>query len=148
MARLSSLGAELLLETLERYDSIVPKVQDHAFASLAPILKKDDGHIDFSRTAADINYRVRGFQPFPASFTQFRGKRLTIWKCSVATGFEPAASVSEAEIVAAKADELIVACGADTFLSVEELQLEGKKRSGVRDFINGGKPAVGEHFGE
>lgn len=147
MARLSDTGAELLVETLEHYDLIVPVVQNHALASHAPILKKEDGRIDFSWIAADITNRVRGFQPFPSSSTQFRGKRLTIWKCSAANGYEPAASVSEAEIVAAKADELVIACGAGTFLSVEELQLEGKKRSGVRDFINGLRPTVGELLG-
>lgn len=148
MAKLSDTGAELLIRTLEQYDSIVPDPQVHAAATHAPILKKEDGRVDFSRNAADIANRVRGFQPFPSSYTQFRGKRLTIWKCSAASEFESEGSVLESTIVAAKADELVVACGSGTFLSVEELQLEGKKRSGVRDFINGLRPTVGEHFGE
>ncbi|MEZ5422758.1 MAG: hypothetical protein R2682_06640 [Pyrinomonadaceae bacterium] len=68
-----------LPETLERFDAIDPRPQIHELATLAPILKRSDGEIDWNMTASEIANRVRGFQPFPASFTAFRGERLTIW---------------------------------------------------------------------
>ena len=143
MERLSSLGAELLIETLRDLDSITPKLQDHAAASLAPIMKKDDGRIDFSRTAADVNNRVRGFQPFPTAFTYIDGKRLTIWRSSVVVPDELRQAADEGTIVAAKGDEFVIACGEGTFLSVHELQIEGKRRMTTRDFNNGVRPALG-----
>lgn len=147
MDRLSETGAELLVETLRELDSISRKPQDHAAMSLAPIMKKDDGLIDFSRPASDVNNRVRGFQPFPTAFTYIEGKRLTIWRSSERVDGEPLQIAGEGTIVAAKGDELVICCGADTFLSVHELQLEGKRRMDVRDFNNGVRPVVGDLLG-
>ncbi|MBK6751957.1 MAG: methionyl-tRNA formyltransferase [Acidobacteria bacterium] len=128
-------------------DSIEPKLQDHTAASLAPIMKKDDGRIDFSMTAANVNNRVRGFQPFPTAFTYLGGKRLTIWRSSVVIPDELPRAAEEGTIVAAKGDELVIARGEGTFLSVHELQIEGKRRMTTRDFNNGVKPAVGTLLG-
>ena len=147
MERLSSLGADLLIETLRDLDTIPRKPQDHAAASLAPIMKKNDGRIDFSITAADVNNRVRGFQPFPTAFTYIDGKRLTIWRSSVQIPDELPQAADEGTIVAAKGDEFVIACGEGTFLSVHELQIEGKRRMTTRDFNNGVKPAVGTLLG-
>src|SRR6266581_3631434 len=74
--RLASIGAELVVETLRRLQSgfIVPRPQDNSQASLAPILKKEDGLLDFSRTATEIFNRMRGFEPWPGANTKFRGK--------------------------------------------------------------------------
>lgn len=147
MERLSSLGADLLIETLRDLDSITPKLQDHAAASLAPIMKKDDGRIDFSMTAADVNNRVRGFQPFPTAFSHIDGKRLTIWRSSAVVPDELPQVADEGTVVAAKGDEFVIACGEGTFLSVHELQIEGKRRMTTRDLNNGVKPAVGTLMG-
>ena len=147
MGRLSSLGADLLIKTLGKLDSITPKPQNDDDASFAPIFKKDDGRIDFSIPAADVNNRVRGFQPFPTAFTQLGGKRLTIWRSSVFAPDEPSDAAAEGTIVTAKGDEFAIACGEGTFLSVHELQIEGKRRMTTRDFNNGVKPAVGTLLG-
>ncbi|MGB5012888.1 MAG: methionyl-tRNA formyltransferase [Pyrinomonadaceae bacterium] len=147
MERLSEMGAELLIETLGGLDSIEPKLQDHTAASLAPIMKKDDGRIDFSMTAANVNNRVRGFQPFPTAFTYLGGKRLTIWRSSAVIPDELPRAAEEGTIVAAKGDDLVIACGEATFISVYELQIEGKRRMTTRDFNNGVKPAVGTLLG-
>ena len=147
MERLSSLGADLLIETLRDLVSITPKLQDHAAASLAPIMKKDDGRIDFSMTAADVNNRVRGFQPFPTAFTHIDGKRLTIWRSSAVVPDELPQAADDGTIVSAKGDEFVIACAEGTFLSVHELQIEGKRRMTTRDFNNGVKPAVGTLLG-
>ena len=78
--KLASPGAALLVETLLQLQAgaVKPKPQDHAKATLAPILKKEDGKIDFHRTAFEIHNRLRGFQPWPGAFTQFRGKNLQV----------------------------------------------------------------------
>lgn len=147
MGRLSSLGAELLIETLRELDTITPKPQNHVAATLAPILQRSDGLIDFSMIAADVNNRVRGFQPFPTAFTHLGGKRLTIWRSSIVVPDGLPAAADEGTIIAAKGDELVIACGKGTLLSVHELQIEGKRRMTTRDFNNGVRPAVGTLLG-
>jgi methionyl-tRNA formyltransferase len=144
MERLSILGADLLSDTLNDLESIVPQPQDDSQASFAPIMKKDDGRIDWNSPAADIVNRIRGFQPFPTSFTFHNGQKLTLWKASaemVDTDNAPG------EVIAAERDDLLIACGAGTALRVEEVQPEGKKRMATRDFLNGTKLNVGEVLG-
>src|SRR6266566_3152714 len=82
--RLSAIGADLMVETLARLErgEIEPSPQDHALATLAPILKKEDGRIDWSRTAEEIARRVRGLRPWPVAHTTFRGKTLRIWSAA------------------------------------------------------------------
>lgn len=147
MQRLSKVGSKLLIDTLKDLESIEPKQQDHSAASLAPILKRSDGLIDFSMTAVEINNRVRGFQPFPTAFTYIEGKRLTIWRASALANHEAFGTAKAGTVVAARSDELVVACGDGTFISLQELQIEGKRRMDSRDFINGLKPAVGTALG-
>src|SRR5579863_312555 len=108
---------------------------------LSPILKKEDGLIDFSRSASDIYNRIRGFQPWPGAYTKFRGKNLQILKAQPAT-----IAISPAE-VNVTVDRLRVGCGQNSSLELLEIQLEGKKRSSVRDFIHGYRPQPGERLG-
>ena len=145
MERLAMLGADLLSETLRRYTDLTPIVQDELEANYAPIMKKEDGLISWMLNARQITDRVRGFQPFPTAFTYFREKKLTIWKCrnAMQTGQDWAVG----QIVAAESDVLCVKCGGDTYLCIEELQLEGKRRVSARDFINGVRPLLGETLG-
>ena len=145
MARLAELGAELLARTLHEYDSITPTPQNDAEATLAPILKKSDGVIDWSTDARSISNRVRGFQPFPGSFTTFRGDGLKIWDATAAG--DTAGNDAAGAIVTAKGDDLQIAC-ADSILQIMELQPEGKRRLSARDFINGLRPEIGERFGD
>jgi methionyl-tRNA formyltransferase len=142
--RLAIEGAELLAETLENLDSLQPKTQDHSLATLAPIMQKDDGIIDWKMTAQSIARRVRGFQPFPTAYTRFDNKKLTLW---AAEPSNQGSDLAPATIVEAKADDLWIACGDRTVLQVSELQLEGKRRMSVRDFINGVKVAAGTKLG-
>ena len=81
MERLSVTGADLLSETLAMFDELTPQPQDDSLATFAPIMKKEDGLINWMLTAAEITNRVRGFQPFPTAFTFYREKKLTIWRC-------------------------------------------------------------------
>ncbi|MDQ3041681.1 MAG: methionyl-tRNA formyltransferase, partial [Acidobacteriota bacterium] len=146
MGRLSLLGADLLSETLAMFDELVAQPQDDAQATFAPIMKKEDGAIDWNRTAKEIRNRVRGFQPFPTSFTKYQDKKLTVWKAQELqiSDFQ---SQTAGEILEAKGDKLFVCCGNQSVLQIDELQLEGKRRMTTRDFLNGVKINGGEKFG-
>jgi methionyl-tRNA formyltransferase len=145
MQRLASIGADLLAETLGSYSSLRPRVQDEAAASLAPIMKKEDGLISWMLDARDISNRVRGFQPFPTAFSYYHGKKLTVWRSNVVD--ETHNLRHPGEIIEAAGDRLLVFCGGDSVLQITELQLEGKRRVSARDFINGVRPSVGEALG-
>jgi len=142
--RLAAIGADLMVETLrglaESTISPIPQKDDEA--TLAPILKKEDGKIDFSRSAQEIYNRLRGFQPWPGSFTTFRGKALNITAAKPAIGKLPQAELR------VKDDRLFVGSGNSTLLELLEVQPEGKKRISARDFVHGYRPKVGERFGE
>lgn len=145
MERLSFVGAELLSDTLARLSSLTPLEQDHAAGTLAPIMKREDGLIDWEMSATEIANRVRGFQPFPSSFTSFRGGKLTVWKAIASEG--PVAGPAAGTIIEASNGRMVISCG-DTALLVKELQAEGKRRMTVRDFLNGVKVTVGEQVGQ
>jgi methionyl-tRNA formyltransferase len=146
MGKLSFVGADLLSETLMHLDKLARIPQNHDLATLAPIMKKEDGAIDWSRTAQEIANRVRGFQPFPTSFSAYQDKKLTIWKAEELRGSDYKFQ-NAGEILEAKGDKLFAACGNQTVLQIEELQIEGKRRMTTRDFLNGIKLQVGEKLG-
>ncbi|HWS55249.1 MAG TPA: methionyl-tRNA formyltransferase [Pyrinomonadaceae bacterium] len=149
LERLSHAGAELLAETLARLDEIEPRPQDDAAATHAPILKREDGLIDWALGAADIERRVRGFQPWPNAYTFHKGRRLVVWGAEPVAAGAPgeAAGFAAGEIVSARGDELVVACGGASALRLREAQPEGKQRMGARDLINGLRVAAGERLG-
>ncbi|MGO8795933.1 MAG: methionyl-tRNA formyltransferase [Candidatus Sulfotelmatobacter sp.] len=138
--KLAALGADLTVETLREIQagSIHPRPQDHGLATLAPILKKEDGLIDFSGSAAQILNRLRGFQPWPGAYTKFRDKTLRVWK---AAALERNLQASELTV---ERDRLLVGCGQNTSLELIELQVEGKKRTSAADFVRGYRPQTGE----
>ena len=147
MQRLALIGADVLEETLANYPSLTPLEQNELAASVAPIMRKEDGLISWMLSARQINARVRGFQPFPTAFSYYKGKRLTIWKATPVESFGDIGTPAPGEILRAAGDELWVFCGGDSILRVEELQLEGKRRVAARDFINGVRPRVGDIIG-
>ena len=141
--RLADMGAGLLVETLQglQAGTIQPRPQRDADASHAPILKKEDGRLDFRREAVVVYNRLRGFQPWPGAFTSFRGKNLNVWAARLAHY-----SVVAGEIVV-DGDRLLVGCAVGTALELLEMQPEGKKRMAARDFVHGYRPRSGERFG-
>ena len=145
MQRLSVLGADLLSETLSAFNGLTPRAQVETDASFAPLMKKEDGLISWMLNARDITNRVRGFQPFPTAFTYYHGKKLTIWRAVPSDAGHK--QLPPGEIISANGDELLVFCGGDSLLRIEELQPEGKRRMGARDFINGVRPKLGEILG-
>jgi methionyl-tRNA formyltransferase len=145
--RMATIGAELLVETLAaiKKGNIRPVPQDNSQATLAPILKKEDGQIDFSLAAKEVHDRLRGFQPWPGAFTHYRGKTVKIVTA------EPASAnleVAPGELYLHGSDQLMVGCAGGTLLALLQIQPEGKKAMAARDFISGYRPASGEKLGE
>ena len=131
---LAASGAGLMLETLAGLEAgtIQSIPQDNAGASLAPILAREDALLDFARPAGVIYNRWRGFQPWPGAYTFFRGKKLTIHR------LHPSGStVAPPGELAVEGSRLFVAAGSGTQLELLEIQLEGKKRMPVADFLRG-----------
>jgi methionyl-tRNA formyltransferase len=141
--KLAAVGADLMITTLRALQAgtIIPRKQDDAQSTLAPILKKEDGLIDFSRTASEILHRLRGFQPWPGAYTKFRGKNLQLFR---AIAVDEAWPIAQFE---ANESRLLVGCGHGSSIELLELQLEGKKRTAAADFIRGYRPEPGEKLG-
>jgi methionyl-tRNA formyltransferase len=130
-ARLAEGGAQLLVETLG--DNSTPVKQDPNEATLAPILKKEDGEIDWNWPAAKIFNRSRGFQPWPGAYSYFRGQMFHIWKSRVSGE----ALQGEPGLMSAMEKRLLIACGERTELELIEVQIEGRKRMSGTAFMNG-----------
>jgi methionyl-tRNA formyltransferase len=153
-ARMSEFGAPLMVETLRGLaaGTIAPKAQNHTEASYAPMLKKEDGRIDWQRPAIEIYNRMRGFAPWPGAYATFRGqschvrgepvsKERTAGLTSGTGGATPGTLVVEK-------NELFVWCGDATVLCVRTVQLEGRKPVKASDFANGARLKSGERFGD
>jgi methionyl-tRNA formyltransferase len=143
--RLAKTGAELMVETLVGLErgTIQAIPQDHGHATLAPILTKEDGLVNFQRSAAEVYNRLRGFQPWPGAYTIFRGKQFQI---RAAKPLKPGPSIEPGELLAS-GNRLLVGCGDNTGLELLEIQLEGKKRMPAADFIRGYRLIAGERLG-
>jgi methionyl-tRNA formyltransferase len=140
-ARLAPMGAELLLEAIRQIEhgSVHREKQNDAEASHAPILKKEDGRIDWSRTAQQIFNRLRGFSPWPGAYTALRGQQLSIVRAKPAQRVMGSPGAVEVE-----RRRLFAACGASTALELLEVQLAGKKRMSAEAFVNGYQISGGE----
>jgi len=141
--RLAAIGADLMVETVRGFQAgtIQARPQGSSLATLAPILKKEDGRIDFYFTAQEILNRLRGFQPWPGAYTSFRGKNLHVWGAQVAEQ-----KLAEGEITV-YGGHLLVGCGSATALELMEVQMEGKRRMPAADFVHGYRPQPGEKLG-
>jgi methionyl-tRNA formyltransferase len=144
--RLAAVGAELMVETLRGLKSgqVKPIPQDDSRATLAPILTKEDGRMDFSRPAGELFNRMRGFRPWPGAFTTFRTKTMQVHRA------EPLESASQLApgAIAVEEGRLVVGCGQNTALTLIEVQLDGKRRMVAQEFVNGYRPKPGERLGE
>jgi len=142
---LAKVGAELMVETLAGLEAgtLVGRKQDEAQATLAPILTREDGAIDFSRTARQIYDRWRGFQPWPGAHTLLRGKKLIVHRMHVG-----AESGIEAGVMRAVGEEMAVGCGGSVGAVVfDEVQMEGRRRMSAAEFLRGFQVRSGERLG-
>jgi methionyl-tRNA formyltransferase len=143
---LAPVGAELMVETLVglKAGTLYPQKQDHALATLAPILTREDGLIDFGRTATEIYDRWRGFQPWPGAHTLLRGKKLIVHRMKLLRHtFE-----GEVGVLMVEGDLLRVGCAVGTVLELAEVQMEGKKRMTAAEFLRGYQVRSGERLGQ
>jgi methionyl-tRNA formyltransferase len=143
--RLAEAGSELMICALagSANGTLQQQPQDDFQATLAPILTREDGLIDFSRTATETWNRLRGFQPWPGAFTTFRGKSLHLHSAVPA----PEVALVKAAHFVVETRRLLLGFAHGTALDVLELQVEGRKRVSARDFINGSRPSSDEPVG-
>lgn len=144
--RLAAMGARLLVETLAGLEAGTLRAtpQNDEEATLAPILTREDGLIDWRQPAAVIHNRARGFLPWPGAWTTWRGQRFNIWRCRVAEAESPA----EPGKLFSHQRKLYAACGAGTVLELLEVQTEGRKRIDAAAFLNGQRLSDSELMGE
>jgi methionyl-tRNA formyltransferase len=147
--RLAEIGADLLIETLSRLErgEITPIPQNDAEASLAPILKREDGQVNWEVSAQEIFNRLRGFTPFPGCYTFFDGRRLEILGAKPDPADIRFSQCSPGIVCEATKESFVVACGGGTMLRITEVQPEGKRAMSARDFLNGAKIGRGDRFG-
>jgi methionyl-tRNA formyltransferase len=144
-------GAPLVVETLAGLadGSLQPQPQNHAAATVAPILTREDGRMDFAlHTAAEHKNRWRGFQPWPGAFAALEGKKLIVHHLAVAdaSSFTAPVSAQPGEILVEN-HRFLVACAGNTWLELVEIQLEGKKRMAAADFLRGMQLTTGKRLG-
>ena len=144
-AKLTPLGARLLLETLQRLKdgTLVAREQDESQATLAPILKKGDGLIDWTQPAVAIERRVRGLNPWPGSYTYLNGKMLKVHRAEIALD---GTTRNPGEVVRADSGGFWVATGSGV-IDLEEVQLENKKALSGAEFIRGARIKAGDRLG-
>jgi methionyl-tRNA formyltransferase len=153
-ARMADLGAPLMVETLRGLTAgtITPKAQNHAEASHAPMLKKEDGRIDWKRPATEICNRTRGFAPWPGAYTTFRGQSCQVWGEPVSKersgGLATLAGGASPGTLFVEKEKLFVWCGDATVLRVATVQVEGRRAVKAADFANGARLKSGERFGD
>lgn len=137
-AKLSGIGVKLLIRTLDGLDrgEIVPAPQDHEKATYAPLLKKEDGLIEWRDRSENIFNKIRGLDPWPGAYTFYQGERWGVWKGEVLDGRFP--SSAPGEIVEVRADRIVVVTGDGSF-EIKEIQAEGKRRMGVGEYLRGHK---------
>ena len=141
--RLAPVGARLLLRTLAGLETgaVRPIPQDHQAATRAPLLRREDGLIDWSLPARSIHDRLRGFDPWPGVYTFFRGNRLRIWAARV----RPDGGIAPGQL-RVEDGQLVVGCGRGR-LALDEVQLAGRKRVSAMDFARGFRVAGDEVLG-
>jgi methionyl-tRNA formyltransferase len=146
---LAESGASLMVDTLEGLapgaaSPIQPVPQDEDRASLAPLLRREDAEIDLSRSAQAIYDRWRGFQPWPGAYTFFRGKKFTIHRLMPIEGTLPARTPGS---ITVEGGRMFVGAGDSTWLELIEVQLEGRKKLPIAEFLRGSAPRPDERLG-
>jgi methionyl-tRNA formyltransferase len=146
---LSRLGADLLAETLPRWlaGEIEPEPQDDSAATKTRMLKKEHGRLDWSRPARELANQVRAFDPWPGTFTMWRGQQLKVLRAREAVGWEASSQQHPPGTVAQQGERVAIATG-EGWLELHLVQLQGKKALAEREFVNGYRDFVGSVLGE
>jgi len=143
--RLSAVGARLLVDTLDALTrgDVVRREQDERAATLAPMVRKEEGAIDWRRGAAEIARSVRAFSPWPGAYTKLAGRSMKIHR---ATALVAAANAIPGTVLSAAGDRFEIATG-EGLLALLEVQLEGKRRLAAREFLAGHSVRSGDRVG-
>lgn len=143
---LAEVGAPLMVETLRRLEAgdLFPTSQDESLATHAPILSREDGRIDFRRTAKQIRDRWRGFHPWPGAFTVYRGKKLIVHRLHCVDHHPEPINPG---VIHLHDGRILVGCK-ESAIELDEVQVEGKKRVPAAEFARGYQVNSGEHLGE
>jgi len=142
---MAQAGAPLMLETLRGLAAgkLVARPQNNDEASYAPLLKKEDGRIDWNRPAQEIYNRMRGFTPWPGAYTSFRGQTCHLWA-------EPfslrALNLGAPGTIFQEDSQILIACGHTTLLRLLSVKLEGRKQISAQEFANGARLTERERF--
>lgn len=139
--KLAQTGSELITEALAKIEEgdVHPVRQDDSKSTYAKMLTKAVGKIDWSRSAVEIERLIRGLNSWPSAYTQYHGKQLKIWKAAVVPAMEGAPGT-----IAKVTKDQVIVCTGDGALALEEIQLEGKKRMSVKEFLLGRRFEEGE----
>jgi methionyl-tRNA formyltransferase len=148
---LAAKGAPLVVETLAGLATgmLKPRAQNHAGATFAPILDREDGRMDFAaRTAHELSNRWRGFQPWPGAFTMLHGKKFIVHSLAVADASQISDPVNvEPGTLHVEQRRLFACCAGPSWLELLEVQLEGKKRMTASDFLSGAQLTASARLG-
>lgn len=146
--RLAALGGEAAVEALELLEQgrLTPERQRDELSSYAPLIRKEMGRIDFGESAETIDRKIRAMTPWPSAYTSYHGRQLKIWRAVPVHRAEPS-GCSPGEILETDRDSVTVAAGQGA-LCIRELQLEGKKRMTVHDFLLGARLQPGDVLGK
>jgi methionyl-tRNA formyltransferase len=144
--RMAEAGAPLMAKTLRGLvaGTVTGRAQNHAEATLAPMLKREDGRIEWTRSAEEIYNRMRGFAPWPGAYAEFRGQTCHLWGKPVSNGKVEAAPGT----ILARRGAVSVVCGGGSFLELGNVKLEGRKEVTATEFANGARLRAGERFGK
>jgi methionyl-tRNA formyltransferase len=145
--RLAEMGAPLMARTLRGLirGELVGRAQNHAAATLAPMLKREDGRIEWSRTATEIYNRMRGFAPWPGAYAEFRGQMCHL-RGKPANEGNPAAG--EPGTILGEKDLVRVVCGGGSQLEITHVKQEGRREISAGEFVRGAQVVKGERFGQ
>ncbi len=140
---LSEAGAELLVETIENIGEIKPVKQDDSLATYAPMISKADGHIDFSQSPYKIERMIRAFDPWPGTYADMNGKTIKFWKAEAS---DEKTSAADGTITDIESGSICIAAGGG-ILKVTEIQMPGRKRVSVKEFLKGNSIEIGTVLG-
>lgn len=152
--RMAELGAPLMAETLRGLaaGTLAARAQHHSEATYAPILKKEDGRIDWNQPAQEIYNRMRGFVPWPGAYLTFRGQMCHLWGEPVSNDVGEAARLPTSHAAPGtllhRENNFYVVCGRTTVLRLTAVKLEGRKQVSAVEFANGARLTEGERFGD
>jgi methionyl-tRNA formyltransferase len=148
--RLAEMGAPLMTRTLRGLakGELSGRAQNHAEATLAPMLKKEDGRIEWSRTAMEIYNRMRGFAPWPGAYTEFRGQACHLRGKPSNEGNPVAGAAKEPGTILVEKDLVRVICGGGSALEITHVKQEGRKEISAGEFVRGARVKSGDRFGK